>query len=101
MLVCHVPVSKGSRIMARSQRNTLVPAPAPAPALGASSSPTGYRPGGPVGQIQADLAHRLAPPGLVLPAVSAGERAVRLVSRAGGYLMLLAGYAGAAVLILR
>jgi hypothetical protein len=53
-----------------------------------------------VGQIQADLVRRLACETTITP-VTPGERLVRRVSVAGGWLALLAGYAGAAFLLLR
>ena len=67
-----------------------------------SAAAGGYLPGGTVGQMQADLAHRLSR-GVVdgtAPA-SSTERIVRLLSMAGGYGALLAGYGGIALLIFR
>ena len=57
----------------------------------------GHHPGGNIGSMQADIAHRLAgmPPG------ASSERIVRFLSVAGGYAALAAGYAGSALLILR
>lgn len=55
-----------------------------------------YEPGGPIGQLQADLAQRLmgSNPGQVgVLADPPGERVVRFLSSAGGYAALLAGYA--------
>lgn len=57
----------------------------------------GDYPGGNIGSIQANIAHRLAE----VPTAASGERIVRFLSVAGGYAALAAGYAGAALLILR
>ena len=61
-----------------------------------------YRPGGIVGEMQANLAHRLALTEAIaaLPQ-SPGERTVRFLSIAGGYAALLAGYVGVTLLLLR
>lgn len=63
----------------------------------------GYVPGGQVGQLQVDLAARLAQQGSVTTPedVAPGERLVRFISVAGGYAALLAGYAVVALLIFR
>ena len=68
-----------------------------------SASDASYQPGGHVGQMQADLAQRLAHQELVREpvGVSPGERLIRFMSVSGGYLALLAGYAGVALLLLR
>ena len=63
-----------------------------------------YQPGGPVGQMQADLARRLAQGGTIVrdPAnARGGERMVRFVSVAAGCAALLAACFGAVFLILR
>lgn len=62
----------------------------------------GHRPGGPVGRLQADLAHRLALEAATaaIP-VSPGERVVRFLSVSGGYAALFAAYAGLVFLALR
>lgn len=97
--------------MALAQRTDAVhpPIPAAPPPEDRAASPWGeatgdhgYRPGGQVGQMQADLAHRLAC-GLAASAAapSPAERVVRFLSVAGGYAALLAGYVGIALLILR
>lgn len=91
--------------MARPERCDAEPAHTPSRSThdGSGDRAAGYRPGGQVGQMQADLADRLArevivrPPAIVLP----GERLVRFVSVAGGCLALLATYAGLVLLILR
>lgn len=57
--------------------------------------------GGPVGQMQADLVRRFAWEATGVPDATAGERLVRGLSIGGGWLALLAGYLGAAVLVLR
>lgn len=61
-----------------------------------------YEAGGPIGELQADLARRLAAeeaaPALPVPAPPA-ERLVRLLSVAGGYTALLAGYAAVGLAI--
>ena len=95
--------------MANSKRNEMA-APAayrlPEPPLpdgpwsGTASTP-GYRPGGQVGQMQLDLAQRLAGSFAADVAVSREERVVRFLSVAGGLVALAAGYAGVALLILR
>lgn len=54
--------------------------------------------GGTVGQIQADLARRLAE-GWVPQAVSHREQMMRILSVTGGYIALLAGFASAASLM--
>lgn len=71
--------------------------------LGLPTADIGYQPGGHVGQMQADLVHRLARQGLILePAgTSPGERLIRFMSVAGGFVALLAGYAGVALLFWR
>lgn len=60
-----------------------------------------YDAGGPIAQLQADLARRLSDgvePGAA-HADPVAERVTRLVSRTGGYAALLAGYAGVAAVI--
>ena len=59
----------------------------------------GYRPGGQVGEMQADLAHRLAQENMAWGPTSVlheqpSDPAVRLMSTASGYLTLLLAYAG-------
>ena len=56
-----------------------------------------YRRDDAVGLMQIDLARRLA----YGTALTRGERAERFLSVAAGYTALLAGYAGAALLVLR
>lgn len=88
--------------MTRPERNDVEPGLAPHPY---SYPPAGYRPGGQVGRMQADLSARLASPGIARAAAPAnewtGERAIRFVSVAGGYLALGAAYAGTVLLTLR
>lgn len=62
-----------------------------------------YQPGGPVGEMHAELAQRLvAGAPTWTPAVEApAERAVRLLSMSGGWAALLGSYAGIAWLLLR
>lgn len=95
--------------MARPQRKDMTPAPVPArsPETDGASGPwastagdRGYWPGGPVAQMQAELAQRLAQ-GLPVAPVSPEERVVRFLSVAGGFAALLAAYAGVVMLILR
>ena len=88
--------------MARPERRETEPeATMPPPIAG------GYQPGGHVGRIQADIADRLAAqevarqlPGTPLD-TRPGERAVRFLSVAGGYLALGAAYAGVVLLVMR
>lgn len=64
----------------------------------------GYVPGGTIAELQADLARRLSgqEAGWVGEAVAApAERAVRILSVGGGYLLLAAGYAATALLAAR
>ena len=88
--------------MAHPQRGDAVPAYTPP-----QPAPGGYRPGGQVGRMQAELADRLAPSGLAWEPAGAseseapGERMVRFLSVAGGYLALLLAYAGVALPFLR
>ena len=84
--------------MALPERKTL---PASAP-LSPSMADSSYQPGGHVGQMHTDLAHRLAQQRLVLgPAgTSLGGRLIRFLSVTGGFIALLAGYAGIALLFL-
>jgi hypothetical protein len=80
--------------MAQPKRNDVGPNPAPQP----WSAPTGYRAGGEVGQMHADLARRLdrhLSPAERTP----GERAIRFVSVAGGVTLLAAAYLGVALLL--
>ncbi len=87
--------------MAQAERSIPERGVAPLPAMAAEDR--GFLPGGQVGQWHAELAQRLASPdGLFAPMVeSPGERMVRIVSRAGGFVALLAGYAIVALLMLR
>ena len=62
----------------------------------------GFEPGGQVGQMQADLAARLAGSVAgVAVALAPEERFVRFASVAGGYLALAAAYVGVVFLFLR
>ena len=64
----------------------------------------GYVPGGTIAELQADLARRLLAEeaGWVGDmAVAPAERAVRILSTGGGYLLLAAGYAATALLAVR
>ena len=74
----------------------------PPPAWAEAASDQDCRPGGKVGQMQADLAHRLAwnTEAVAMPAPP-GERVARFLSITGGYAALLAGYVGAAFLVVR
>jgi hypothetical protein len=86
--------------MALPQRNDIDDAGEPFLRQGAGDRR--YEAGGHVAQLQADLARRLASealaPGSALVA-SPTERAVRLLSVAGGYAALLAGYVAVAAAI--
>ena len=82
----------------------------PSPSPSTPDIPSGraeYKLGGPIGQMQADLARRLAREGIirrpehVLLGERPGERTVRWVSIAGGGLALLMAYAGVVIMILR
>lgn len=56
----------------------------------------GYAAGGDIAKLQADLARRLASEGVEgVAETSTAERAVRFLSVAGGYTLLLAGYVAA------
>ena len=61
----------------------------------------GYQSGGPVGEIRADLVRRLSRKEPSYTTAKAGERLVRRLSIAGGYLVLLFGYACLTYLVLR
>lgn len=63
--------------------------------------PDTYRPGGEVGRMQTELAHRLAGARLSAAAGSPGERVVRAASVTGGYGLLFLAYGGAALLFWR
>lgn len=85
--------------MAQPKRNAAPDAYSPDPRSPATGS---GQPGGTVASAEADAACRLAWPGVRDAGdASAGERMVRRASVAGGYLALLAAYAGVASLILR
>ena len=87
--------------MALPRHNDAVPAPA-FPAATREPIDHGYRPGGQVGQMQAELAQRLLQKSTAAAiTVSPEERVVRFLSVAGGYIALLSAYAGAVLLILR
>lgn len=73
-----------------------VPVPLPRP------QQPGYVPGGPVGSMQEDLSRRLAGEWTEpLEHLGREERVVRFLSVAAGYVALAAGYAVAALLVLR
>lgn len=64
----------------------------------------GYAAGGDIAKLQADLARRLANEGVEGAAETStypAERAVRFISVAGGYLLLLAGYVAIASIAYR
>ena len=88
--------------MARPERRDTEREPVPFPPGG------DYRPGGEVGRMQADLVHRLSSregearrPAMVPEDRWPGERAVRFVSGAGGYLALGAAFGGVVLLVMR
>ena len=74
----------------------------PAPPRGAGDHR--YVPGGTIAELQADIARRLSgeEAGWVgEPAAPSAERVVRALSVGGGYLLLTAGYAATALLVVR
>lgn len=80
--------------MAQPKRNDVGPDPAQP-----WSAPTGYRAGGEVGQMHADLARRLDRQVIAPGERTPGERAIRFVSVAGGVTLLAAAYLGVALLL--
>lgn len=93
--------------MALAQRNDIDAVDHSAPARVAADHR--YEAGGHVAWLQAELARQLTgpdgahPAGASAPAlpVSPADRAIRLLSTAGGYAALLAGYAAVAMAIVR
>ena len=96
--------------MAQPRRDDTIFAPIPSVPVPSGPIPSfpetagEHRPGGPVGEMHADLARRLVLEGSVADVrhdKQPGERMARFVSITAGRLALLVAYAGAAVLILR